>query len=155
MLVYLDNCCYNRPFDEQKQRKIIEETNAKLVVQELILDRRIDFVSSYVLTYEVDRMSNPIRKAVIHRFLNRAFLYIDQTYAAQIESLAKPIMERGIHTYDAFHIACALFANCDCFLTTDNRVLKFVDQRILVQNPIDFLTHWKEGAFAKRGREKC
>ena len=29
MRVYLDNCCYNRPFDEQTQLKVRLETEAK------------------------------------------------------------------------------------------------------------------------------
>ena len=33
MRVYLDNCCYNRPFDEQTQLKVRLETEAKLRVQ--------------------------------------------------------------------------------------------------------------------------
>ncbi len=30
MRVYLDNCCYNRPFDEQDQLSVRLETEAKL-----------------------------------------------------------------------------------------------------------------------------
>lgn len=37
MRVYLDNCSFNRPFDEQKQIKIQLETEAKLDIQSDIL----------------------------------------------------------------------------------------------------------------------
>ena len=30
--IYLDNCCYNRPFDDQKQIKIQLETIAKIKI---------------------------------------------------------------------------------------------------------------------------
>ena len=33
MSVYLDNCCYNRPFDDQNQLKIAIESAAKLAIQ--------------------------------------------------------------------------------------------------------------------------
>ena len=33
MRVYLDNCCYNRPFDEQVQLSVRLETEAKMEVQ--------------------------------------------------------------------------------------------------------------------------
>ena len=33
MRVYLDNCCYNRPFDEQAQLSVHLETEAKLEIQ--------------------------------------------------------------------------------------------------------------------------
>lgn len=36
MLVYLDNCCYNRPYDDQTQLKIQMETLAKLEIQQEI-----------------------------------------------------------------------------------------------------------------------
>jgi len=31
--VYLDNCCFNRPFDNQNQVRIRIETEAKLFIQ--------------------------------------------------------------------------------------------------------------------------
>ena len=31
--IYLDNCCFNRPFDDQTQIKIHLETQAKLYIQ--------------------------------------------------------------------------------------------------------------------------
>ncbi|GAK55959.1 hypothetical protein U27_02920 [Candidatus Vecturithrix granuli] len=36
MRIYLDNCCFNRPFDDQNQIKIKLETEAKLYIQEKI-----------------------------------------------------------------------------------------------------------------------
>jgi len=36
MRVYLDNCCYNRPYDDQTQMRINLETQAKLYIQQLI-----------------------------------------------------------------------------------------------------------------------
>jgi hypothetical protein len=39
MRVYLDNCCYNRPYDNQSQLRISLETQAKLYIQQLIRKR--------------------------------------------------------------------------------------------------------------------
>ena len=36
MRVYLDNCCFNRPFDDQTPLSIRLETEAKLYVQDQI-----------------------------------------------------------------------------------------------------------------------
>lgn len=36
MRVYLDNCCYNRPFDSQTQLRVRLETEAKLAIQALM-----------------------------------------------------------------------------------------------------------------------
>lgn len=45
MRVYLDNCCYNRPFDDQGQVRIRLETEAKLRVQALMRTDEIEYVS--------------------------------------------------------------------------------------------------------------
>lgn len=36
MLIYLDNCCFNRPFDDQEQLRVRLETEAKLRIQHLM-----------------------------------------------------------------------------------------------------------------------
>lgn len=36
MKIYLDNCCYNRPYDDQSQLRIHQEAEAKLYVQDMI-----------------------------------------------------------------------------------------------------------------------
>jgi hypothetical protein len=41
MRIYLDNCCFNRPFDNQTQLKIHLETEAKLFIQQEIINGHI------------------------------------------------------------------------------------------------------------------
>ena len=48
-------------------------------------------------------------------------------------------MNTGIKSADAAHIACAILAECDYFLTTDDRVLKYKSDRIKIMNPVEFL----------------
>ena len=38
MKVYLDNCAYNRPFDDQRDIIVHIETKAKLVIQQMVKD---------------------------------------------------------------------------------------------------------------------
>lgn len=52
MKVYLDNCCYNRPYDDQTQIRIHLETEAKLHIQDMIKNGEFALVTSYVLEYE-------------------------------------------------------------------------------------------------------
>jgi hypothetical protein len=47
MKVYLDNCCFNRPFDNQLMIKIMIETEAKLFIQEKILSGEIQLTWLY------------------------------------------------------------------------------------------------------------
>lgn len=48
MRVYLDNCCFNRPFDNQDNILIRLETEAKLTVQEKIKSGIFELAWSYV-----------------------------------------------------------------------------------------------------------
>jgi hypothetical protein len=50
--LYLDNCCFNRPFDNQNQLKVYLETQAKLAIQEKIIAGEYELVWSYILDYE-------------------------------------------------------------------------------------------------------
>ncbi len=52
MRVYLDNCCYNRPYDDQSYMRIHLDTQAKLYIQEMIKEKKIELVNSYMLEYE-------------------------------------------------------------------------------------------------------
>ncbi len=54
MLIYLDNCCFNRPFDEQNQVRVLLETEAKLVVQERIREGSLDLAWSFMMDFEND-----------------------------------------------------------------------------------------------------
>ena len=47
MLIYLDNCCFNRPYDDQEHVNVFLETQAKLYIQESILAGRFKLVWSY------------------------------------------------------------------------------------------------------------
>jgi hypothetical protein len=43
MRVYLDNCCYNRPFDEQAQLSVRLETEAKLEIQRQMRSGELEY----------------------------------------------------------------------------------------------------------------
>ncbi len=55
MRVYLDNCCYNRPFDEQDQLSVRLETEAKLYIQRLMRLGVIEYVWSDELVGEAQK----------------------------------------------------------------------------------------------------
>jgi hypothetical protein len=44
MKVYLDNCAYNRPYDNQQDIVVHIETEAKLVIQQMIKDNELELV---------------------------------------------------------------------------------------------------------------
>ncbi|MBR2562418.1 MAG: hypothetical protein IKE31_09800 [Eubacterium sp.] len=65
MKVYLDNCSYNRPFDDQTSLKINLETQAKLQIQADIKNGKHDLVWSYIMDYEAGNNPFADRKEAI------------------------------------------------------------------------------------------
>ena len=135
--VYMDNCCYNRPYDDQSQLRIELETKAKLAIQQKITENRIQLVSSVVLEYENSDNPYELRKTAITDFLDHACEYVDKS--DEVVDIAGKISQQGVKTKDASHLACAIYAKCDYFLTTDDRLLKHKDDRIKIINPVDFI----------------
>lgn len=48
----------------------------------------------------------------------------------------------GLRQMDASHIACAIHAKADCFLTTDKKILNKNVNGIQILNPIDFIRRY-------------
>lgn len=70
MRIYLDNCCYNRPYDDQSQIRIHLETQAKLYIQDLIKNDQIELVTSYILEYENEKNRLMQKKQTITDYMN-------------------------------------------------------------------------------------
>jgi predicted nucleic acid-binding protein len=142
--VYLDNCTYNRPFDDQTRIKIALETEAKKHIQRLITEKAVDLVYSYINRLENDDNPFTTRKNSINEFFREAAVYIDSRYAEAVEERAASIMRSGIKTRDALHIACAAEGGCGYFITTDKPLLQHAPGGIIVCNPIQFLDYYEE-----------
>ena len=52
MIIYLDNCCFSRPFDDQRHLRIRLEAEAKLRIQEVVREGGLQLAWSYVLDFE-------------------------------------------------------------------------------------------------------
>ncbi len=53
--LYLDNFCFNRPYNNQLLIRNRLETEAKLYIQESIIEENYDLVWSYILDFENSR----------------------------------------------------------------------------------------------------
>lgn len=138
--IYLDLCCYNRPFDEQRQTRVHMETQAKLEVQELAKQGLVRLVWSYVLDYE--NSLNPVasRRQSIELWRDIAHL---QTLGddSVLESARKIEQAYSLKSFDALHVACAITSNAHLFITTDDFILRKMklDTSIRVVNPVEAL----------------
>ena len=142
--VYLDNCVYNRPFDDQTQIKIALETEAKRHIQRLITGKAVDLVYSYVNRFENDKNPHSANRKAINEFFKNAVFYIDHTHSRNIEERVLIIKKSGIKTADAFHISCAIEGECDYFITTDKPLLKYANDKICICNPVQFFDYMEE-----------
>lgn len=73
-----------------------------------------------------------------------ATAYVGLERKNEIVSMATEIMSTGIKFKDACHVASAVYANCEYFISTDKRLLKYKTDRIKLVNPIDFVTGTEE-----------
>ena len=138
--LYLDMCCYNRPYDDQQQTRIHLESLAKLHIQRLLTNEDLDFVWSFMLELENSKNPYPLRRETIHKFSYRCVHYVDESNVDAVIQIALPIMASGVKEKDALHVACAIHTSCDYFLTTDDRLLKYKTERIKLVNPVQFIS---------------
>ena len=137
MRVYLDNCCFNRPFDDQVSAVVRFETDAKLHIQDMIRSGRLELCWSFVLDYE--NAANPFVE-VRNRIAEWKYIAAyDCALTSEIFDISARLMKLGLRQMDAAHVASAIYLNADCFLTTDKKILNKPISSVLILNPIDFI----------------
>ena len=96
MRLYLDNCCFNRPFDDQSNLRIKLESEAKLKIKEWC--------------EQINRWA--------------AYAADDIQESVELLSFAKNLRHYRFQKIDALHIASVITASADVFMTTDDGILK-------------------------------
>ncbi|EOQ98286.1 PIN domain protein [Leptospira wolbachii serovar Codice str. CDC] len=142
--VYLDNCCFNRPYDNQDDIKIKIESLAKLFIQDAIKNKQIELIWSYILKFENDQNPYLDKQIAIEKWEELSVSNVVEN--DEILKNAESISSLGIKSLDALHIACAISEKCDYFLTTDRGILKkfgLINSIILI-NPIEFVSILEE-----------
>ncbi|MEW6355006.1 MAG: PIN domain protein [Planctomycetota bacterium] len=97
------------------------EAEAKLYIQEKVLSKQIELAWSYMLDYENEMNPFEERKRVIGRWKSRAIADVEAT--PSILRNTDKLRRRGVKSKDALHVACAIVAGCDYFVTTDDLIL--------------------------------
>lgn len=147
MLMYLDLCCFNRPWDDQASARVRLETEAKLLLQERVRAKQTGLVWSYALDYE--NRFNPFRerRETISHWQALAERIVAPSDATRFD--AETLTAKGAGAFDALHVACAQSAKTDLFVTTDDRLLRFLRRENLIaaylpQEALARLEHWYE-----------
>jgi predicted nucleic acid-binding protein len=120
--------------------RIYLETQAKLYIQELIKQKKLKLVTSYVLDYENSRNRSSQKRMAIEKFMeDYATFYVSNRNENRIKEYVTTIMETGVKEKDAYHVACAILAECEYFITTDDRLLKYQSENIKLVTPGEFI----------------
>jgi hypothetical protein len=113
MLLYLDNCCFNRPYDDQTHAKIFLETQAKLYIQENILNGNYKLIWSYILQFENEANPYILRKQEIKKWKNAASELVGKSESLMIK--AKEYQEAGLRIKDALTLCVCFFGSSRLF----------------------------------------
>ena len=139
MKIYLDNCCFNRPFDDQSQIRIRLESEAKLKIQEKIQEGHFELIWSYILDYENNKNPFEERQERIKGWKKYANADIQESH--ELIEMANSLNKKGFLKIDSLHMACAIISKCEYFLTTDDKILKLSTavNEININDPIGFI----------------
>lgn len=94
-----------------------------------------------MLRYECSNNPFEMRRTTILNFIKEnAYGYVGDNRKKEIELKAAEIMKTGVKFKDACHIASAIYAGCEYFISTDMRLLKYNTEEIKMVTPIEFVT---------------
>lgn len=142
MRLYLDTCCFNRPFDERNNMQSYLEREAVLSILELALSNSdVEIVASEALDIEIHGIKDEHRREAV-----KALVSYSQSRYVEIDdssiSRSREIMALSkIRMFDTLHLALAE-GNADFLITVDKRLIKMASRlnlKCAIKNPIDFL----------------
>ncbi|MEO6695493.1 MAG: PIN domain protein [Ignavibacteria bacterium] len=139
MKLYLDNCCFNRPYDDQSVPKIKSETEAIILILDKIITEEVELVWSYILDYE--NSMNPFveRKNAIAKW--KEYSQIEIVANEDLLDIAEEVRLFNVSPKDCLHVASAVIASCDYFITTDVELLRKLKKyyQINLLGPAEYL----------------
>jgi predicted nucleic acid-binding protein len=149
MRIYLDLCCLNRPFDDQRQDRVRLETEAVQLVVSRIEEGTDELVSSSVLDFENSADPDRDRRELVDGVLSMAGLRVSAQEREKNRSRA--LFALGFSEYDSLHLACAETSGADVFLTTDDRLPGLSRKHagilaVRVENPVQWVEHDQDKA---------
>jgi predicted nucleic acid-binding protein len=142
MKIYLDTCCLNRPFDDQRQPRVRLESEAVTLILEKTHKHEWEWMGSEILFYELEQIGDIERRERTVLLAQQCHQIIEVT--GQILDQAEKLESSGFDSYDALHLASAEYAKVDIFLTTDDHLQKLANRGkkrffFTVINPVQWL----------------
>src|SRR3989339_580269 len=126
MRIYLDACCLNRPFDDQRQERVHFEAECVEAIIQHIQGGQLEWIGSWALIYEISYITEPERRLQLFRLLSWAK---ETVLVRDVEERrSEELRAVGFKGMDALHVACAESGNVDVLLTTDDRFLRAAER---------------------------
>jgi predicted nucleic acid-binding protein len=142
MIVYLDNCCYNRPYDDRSQERIHLEGEAVLAIIYKCRKNNDEIIGSPVLDLEINQIEDAEKRERVKKFYEQTISW-KIGYDSDMLKRAKELSEQSnIKMLDRFHVSFAEYAGADVLLTTDDKFVKAclkLNLNTRVLNPLYFL----------------
>ena len=112
-VIYLDVCCFNRPFDDQTQSRIRVESEAVLAILERCELGEWELAISEIIEIEVAQIPDRERRQRIEGafLMARRCIVVDDA----IENRGRALQALGFQGFDAIHLACAETPQIDVF----------------------------------------
>lgn len=140
-IIYLDYNCFQRGFDDSRQFRIRIEALACQEIYANAENGKFELVWSFMHEDETYLCPVPERKEAVWRLASLCKIRIGPD--EEIRTLAQSLQDRsGLSSKDAIHIACAIYAGADAFLTCDDRLIKQaqrLDLNMTVINPVEYV----------------
>lgn len=121
-IVYLDVCCFKRPFDDARVERVRREAEAVAKIFEAVEHGMLSLVRSPAHDYENDRNPREDRRLATRLWLQAADVRIEA--GPGTEQRARELTDLGFKPLDALHIAFAEDARAKWFATTDDGIVK-------------------------------
>jgi predicted nucleic acid-binding protein len=148
--LYLDNCCFNRPYDDQTQEKIHLEGEAVLAIIKKNKEKNGEIFGSPVLDLEISQIINDEKREKVKTFYEQT-INSKIEYHENIFRRAKELSEQSlIRALDRFHLSFAENMSVDILLTTDikfERACSKLNLNIRVMNPLNYLLEVMENEY--------
>jgi hypothetical protein len=120
--VYLDVCCFKRPFDDASVERVRREAEAVAAILDEAHAGAFGLVRSPAHDFENERNPREDRRLATRLWLDAATVSVTAT--APAAARARELVALGFRALDALHLAFAEQSAARWFVTTDDRLLK-------------------------------
>ncbi len=121
-IVYLDICCFKRPFDDATAERVRREAEAVAAILDAAAEGRLQLVRSPAHDVENERNPREDRRLATLLWLEAATIRAPES--PECFERAHSLVAAGFSPIDALHLAFAEQSTAKWFVTTDDRLMK-------------------------------